>query len=86
MCYILMGALILTITCCIFGILFNHWVSIVLGLIYFIGLVFVIRLTSKNSKTVEKSLHINLSICLINYSREILKPNYNIEARIGHLS
>ena len=86
MCYILMGALLLTITCCIFGILFTYWVSIILGLIYFIGLVFVIKITSKNSKKVEKSLHINLSICLINYSREILKPMHNLEARIGYLS
>ena len=76
----------MTITCCLFGILLTYWVSILLGLVYFIGLAFVIRSTSKNSKAIEKELHINLAISLINFSREVLKPEHNIEARIGHMA
>jgi hypothetical protein len=86
MCYILLGGFILSITCCLFGILVTYWVSIVEALLYFIGLAFVISYTTKQSKGIEKDLHINLSVMLLNYTREFLKPTFNIEARIGHCS
>ena len=86
MCYILLGGFILSVTCCLFGIFTTYWVSIIEVLTYFIGLAFVIKSTSKHSKNIEKDLHINLSIMLLNYSREFLKPTFDIEARIGHCS
>jgi hypothetical protein len=69
-----------------FGMMITYWVSIIEVLCYFIGLAFVISFTSKRTKGIEKDLHINLSIMLLNYSREFLKPTFNIEARIGYCS
>ena len=64
----------------------NLWTSIAILGIFFLILGGVIRFTIKRTSWLEKSVHINLAIILINFTREVLRPKYGMEARVGYKS
>jgi hypothetical protein len=76
MAYILGGLLLISVMATVLGMFVSYWISVVLVGFYFIGLVIVIRTTNKIGKNLEKSVHINLALILLNYSRDILRPRF----------
>jgi len=76
MAYILGGLLLISVMATVLGMFVSYWISVFLVGFYFIGLVIVIRTTNKLGKNLEKSVHINLSLILLNYSRDILRPRF----------
>ena len=76
MAYILGGLLLISVMATVLGMFVSYWISVVLVGFYFIGLVIVIRTTNKLGKNLEKSVHINLALILLNYSRDILRPRF----------
>jgi len=74
MSYILGGLLFVSIMATVLGIFVNYWISFGMIGVYCLGLLVVIRTTNKIGKNLEKSVHINLSMVLLNYSRDCLRP------------
>ena len=74
--YILGGLLLVSILATVLGFFVNYWISVGMVAFYSLGLLIVIRTTNKIGKNLEKSIHINLSLVLLNYSRDVLKPQF----------
>jgi hypothetical protein len=74
--YILGGLLLVSILATVLGFFVNYWISVGMIAFYTFGLLVVIRTTNKIGKNLEKSVHINLSLVLLNYSRDVLRPHF----------
>lgn len=83
--YIVLGMLFLTIMAVLLGIFVSYWISLVLVVLYFIGLIIVQRVTANIQQRMEKSFLFNMALILGNINFNILEPKYKIKAKLGHL-
>jgi hypothetical protein len=64
--YALIGGLLLTILAIIFAFYISEWVSIVIAVLYFIGLFAMITFHSKRTKKLDKQMIFNLALIIMN--------------------
>ena len=84
--YVFVGAAVFGLIAFLFGYFGRIWTALAILAFFFLVLGGVIRFTIKRTSWYEKSVHINLAIILINFTREVLKPQYAMEARVGYKS
>lgn len=73
--YISVGSVVFGLISFLFGYFGQRtWTALAILAMFFLILGGVIRFTIKRTSWYEKSVHINLAIILINFTRDILKP------------
>ena len=68
------------------GLLVAPWFSIFFIVIYFGGLYFIQKRSTRISAELEKEMFFNLAVCLQNLNREVLEKNFKLKAKIGHMA
>jgi hypothetical protein len=66
-----LGALALCLVGALFAIFVFFWISVVISLIYFGGLVVMIRISNKRRKLLEKKLIFNMGLVLMNMNQNV---------------
>ena len=84
--YIFGGCFFLAIIAMALGLIFNGWVALIVVIIYFAGLLFIQRKTSKVTAEMEKLIMFNLAIILHNLNHSLLVPQFKLRAKIGHMA
>jgi hypothetical protein len=91
--YVVLGALSLCLIGALFAIFVSFWVSVVIALIYFGGLFFMIRISNKRGKLLEKKLIFNMGLVLMNLNQnadEVVPgrslKSFGVRLEAGHLA
>lgn len=69
--YVVIGALALCLVGALFAIFVSFWISVVIALLYFVGLFAVIRISNKRGKLLEKKLIFNMGLILMNLNKNV---------------
>jgi len=86
MSYIIGGIFFLAILATVLAMWVNKWLALFVVLLYFIGLFFIQRKTSKVTAEMEKVVMFNLAIILHNLNHSLLVPQFKLRAKIGHMA
>lgn len=82
--YIILGILALGTTAVLLGVIFSYWISLVLVILYFVGLVIIQRVTNKNQAKLEKAVLFNTALVISNMNLNALEPKFKLKAKLGH--
>lgn len=83
--YIVLGLLLLGSIAVLVGFLVSYWISLILIVVYFIGLAVIQRITARNQSSLEKKLLFNTALVLSNLNWNVLEPKFKIKAKLGYL-
>lgn len=91
--YVVLGALALCVVGALFAIFVSFWISVVIALIYFGGLFFMIRISNKRGKLLEKKLILNMGLICMNLNKnldEVISgrslTSFGVRLEAGHLA
>ena len=84
--YLIGGGLFVSLLASLLGLWISYWISVGLTLVYFAGLFAVIKYSNKQSQILQKKIHFNLALVLINVNHEFLEKKHRLRARIGHMA
>ena len=84
--YIIGGIFFLALFATILAFLVSAWLSLIVVVIYFVGLFFIQQKTSKVTAEMEKVIVFNLAIILHNLNHSLLVPQFKLRAKIGHMA
>ena len=78
--YILLGGAMVTALAIIFGVYVSAWISLILSIIYFIGLGVVVTFHTRRGKLLEKRMLFNMGLILanMNYNKGEVYPDHNL--------
>ena len=83
--YLVGGLLLTLLLAVIFAVHVHFAVSIVLGLLYFVGLKILVDKLKQRDLLVTRNIHFNLALCLKNENERVFS-RFGIKARPGYLS
>ena len=82
--YAIAGAVVCTVASTLAGLFYSYWLSIVISIIYFIGLFFVIKYNQVKQKDLEMKLVLNMAFVLSKFNKKQMF-RLALKLRMGYL-
>ena len=83
--YLLIGIFIVTAASVPLSIYVSYLFAVFMVILYFIGLYFMRKRTSRITAIAEKEIIFNLALILHNLNEDTMVPKYKLRCKMGHL-